>query len=130
MLERQFGSIITDIRDGDSSGQQSSMAVQRYTFCLIDGSKLFITERISREEIIFSQYDWVGTAGDTRLKLHSEPHEDSAAYQTATEPHHVHPPDRAKVHNITRYPNFHHQELSQILEMIFFHFLASGVMNT
>lgn len=129
MLERQFRIIITDIRNVDSTGQQSSMAFQRNTFTLIDGSKLYCTERISKGEIVYAFYDWVNSDGSDRLKFHSEEHPDDTMYQTATEPFHIHPPDTAKIHNATRYPNYHHRELSAVLEYILLRFLETGVIS-
>lgn len=126
LLEKQFASIILNVRDGDSTGRPSSMAAQRYTFTLIDGSKFYINERISNDVIVMSYYDWVKSSGETILKFHSEAHDGDMRYQTSTEPHHIHPPEFGKVHNMTRYPNFHHQELPQIFEHIFLTFVASG----
>jgi hypothetical protein len=129
LLEREFHSIIVDIRDGDSTGKLSSMVFQRYTFSLIDGSKLYLTERISNNEILYYQYDWMINPTTTILKFHSESHGVDDRYQTATEPHHIHPPDHAKLHNIVRYPNSNHQELHAILEFIFLYLLAQDAVN-
>jgi hypothetical protein len=60
------------------------------------------------------------------LKFHSEQHEDED-YQTETEPHHIHPPEEGKLSNRARFPNYHHQDLSSVLELIQFHILATQV---
>lgn len=125
LLEQEYRMLITDIRDGDGSGLLSSRSCQRYTFLLSNGSRLRITERISGEYIDYSYYDWELADGRV-IKFHSEPHNDDSRYQTVTEPHHIHPPDEDRLHNIVRYPNFHHQELSAIIEMIFITIIQEG----
>lgn len=129
LIEKEFGSVIMDVRDGDSTGKTSSMVFQRFTFSLIDGSKLYVTERISNNQIQYYQYDWMNDVGVIMLKFHSENHTGDEKYQTSTEPHHIHPPDFAKLHNITRFPNSNHQELHAIFEFIFLYFLVQGVLH-
>lgn len=129
LLEKEFRSIIVDVRDGDSTGKLSSMVFQRYTLSLIDGSKLYVTERISHNEILYYHYDWMKDTTTTILKFHSESHSEDDRYQTATEPHHIHPPDNAKLHNVVRYSNSSHQELHAILELIFLYLLTQGVLK-
>ncbi|WP_420836038.1 toxin-antitoxin system TumE family protein [Paenibacillus fonticola] len=70
-------------------------------------------------------YNWVSASGEVFAKFHSEPHDEDKRYQTVTEPFHIHPPKETTIHNATRYPNFHHQELPEILEAIFIYMLAS-----
>lgn len=113
-----------DSQDGDATRQPTTRMFTRHTFVFIDGSRLYITEQISGEYIEVSYYNWVDENGNDILKFHSEPHDDPK-YQTETEPHHVHPPEDAKLTNITRYPNFYHQELHTIMEHIFFCLLAA-----
>lgn len=127
LLEKEFRNIITDLRDGDGSGLMSSLSFQRYTILFIDGSKLRITERVSKGIIDYSYYDWEQSDG-RMIKFHSEPHPNDSQYQTLTEPHHIHPPDEAKLHNRTRYSNFYHQELPAILELIFIHIISQETL--
>ncbi|MCD9020257.1 toxin-antitoxin system TumE family protein [Cohnella silvisoli] len=129
LLEKEFSSVIVDVRDGDSTGKMSSMVFQRYTFSLVDGSKLYVTERISNNEILYYQYDWMKDATTVILKFHSESHSEDDRYQTSTEPYHIHPPDDTKLHNMTRYPNTSHQELHAVFEFIFLYLLAQGVLR-
>jgi len=124
-LEREFRSIIMDSSDGDGSGLLSSRSFTRWTFTFLDRSKLCITEHLRSSCIEVYFYNWVDSSGATLAKFHSEPHDGDRQYQTITEPFHIHPPDDSKVHNSTRYPNFYHQELPQILEAIFIHMMAS-----
>lgn len=97
----------------------------RHTFVFVDGSKLYVSEQISGGLIEVSHHNWADPNGYEILKFHSEPHDGDRRYQTATEPHHVHPPTDMKLTNVTRYPNFHHQELHTIMEHIFFSLLAA-----
>ncbi len=129
LLEKEFCSIIIDMRDGDSTGKFSSMVFRRHTFSLIDGSKLYTTERISNNEILYYHYDWMKDSSTTILKFHSESHAEDNRYQTTTEPHHIHPPDSSKLHNMVRYPNSSHQDLHAIFEFIFLYLLAQGVLK-
>jgi hypothetical protein len=92
---------------------------------IIDGSRLYVTEQLSGGIFDISYYNWVDARGDNILSFHSEPHDLDPRYQTATEPHHVHPPMEAKLTNLTRYSNFHHQELHTIMEHIFFSLVAA-----
>lgn len=124
-LERDFASILMDTRDGDGSGLMSSRKFTRHTFIFVDGSRLYVTEELSNGLIDVSYYNWVDAKGNEILSFHSEPHDRDPHYQTATEPHHVHPPADAKLTNLTRYPNFHHQELHTIMEHIFFSLIAA-----
>lgn len=124
-LEKDFAAIIMNSRDGDGSGLTTSRTVTRHTFTFIDGSRLYITEELSGGIIDVSYYNWVDQDGEDILKFHSDPHERDNRYQTATEPHHVHPPEGARLTNRTRYPNFHHQELHTIMEHIFFSLIAA-----
>lgn len=121
LLERDFADIILSVRDGDSTGKFSTDRWLRKTIRFQDGSKMYITEHIVEGKIARAQYDWEFTPGQL-LKFHSEPHEDEA-YQTASEPFHVHPPEALKLTNRSRLPNFHHQDLFSILEMIRYYLL-------
>lgn len=127
LIEKEFRHIITDLRDGDGSGLMSSLSFQRYTIVFVDGGKLRITERISKGSIDYSYYDWEQSEGRI-IKFHSEPHPNDPKYQTLTEPHHIHPPAEAKLHNQTRYSNFYHQELPAILELIFIHIMSQKTL--
>jgi hypothetical protein len=110
-LEKDYAQIIMNSRDGDGTGMLTSRMFTRHTFTMIDGSRLQITEEISGGVIEVSYYNWLDPNGSEIIKFHSEPHDGDKRYQTATEPHHIHPPEEAKLTNRTRYPNFHHQEL-------------------
>ncbi|MGG1555434.1 toxin-antitoxin system TumE family protein [Paenibacillus ferrarius] len=127
-LERDYAHIIMDTRDGDGTGLLSSRKFTRYTFVFVDGSRLLITEELNGPIIDVSYYNWLDSSGNTILSFHSEPHDQDPRYQTLTEPYHVHPPDDSKLTNITRYPNFHHQELHTIMEHIFFSLVAAKKM--
>lgn len=109
-LEREYAHILMDARDGDGSGLLSSRKFTRHTFIFVDGSRLLVTEELYGGLIDVSYYNWVDQSGNTILSFHSEPHDHDVRYQTASEPHHVHPPNDTKLANITRYPNFHHQD--------------------
>ncbi|MDZ5473257.1 hypothetical protein SM124_16185 [Bacillus sp. 31A1R] len=53
----------------------------------------------------------------------------SRKYQTASEPFHTHGTDVDKMSNVTRYPNFEHQNLRKVMEAIFFHRVMSESEN-
>lgn len=125
-LQRDNGDVILDVREGDSTSRASTMYAQRKTLLLVDGSKLFVHERLEKNRIDFYQYDWVTANDKSILKFHSEPHED-VDYQTATEPHHIHPPEAAKLTNKDRLANRYHQDLFSIIEFIRLHILAKSV---
>lgn len=94
---------------------------------LVDNSLLYVTEYLNKQQLIEKYYyDWLSTDKRTILaKFHSEPHSDEK-FQTKTEPFHVHPPERAKLNNLMRYPNYHYTDLFSIIEGIFlFHILPS-----
>jgi hypothetical protein len=59
LLETRFRSIIVDVREGDGSGQNSSMSSQRKTIVFNDRSRLLVTERIVKGAILYSYYDWI-----------------------------------------------------------------------
>ena len=124
-LEKDFSNIIMNSCDGDGSGLFTSISFTRHTFVFTDLSRLLITEHLSRGRIEIYFYDWVDEHGVDILKFHSEPHKDDRRYQTSTEPYHIHPPADAKLTNMTRYPNVHHQELPAIMEHIFFSLVAA-----
>lgn len=119
-LQNAFGDAILFIRETDSTGLASSFLVQRATLILADNSLLYVTEYLSKQQVIEKfQYDWVASDNKTVLaKYHSEPHE-GKDYQTATEPYHVHPPEHAKLSNAKRYPNYFYNDLFSIVEGIF-----------
>ncbi|GFN32976.1 toxin-antitoxin system TumE family protein [Paenibacillus xylaniclasticus] len=94
-LERDYAHIIMDSRDGDGSGLMSSRKFTRHTFVFVDGSRLLVTEELDSDSIDVSYY-WVDQSGNTILSFHSEPHDKDPRYQTATEPHHIHPPANLK----------------------------------
>ncbi|UOF91494.1 DUF6516 family protein [Fodinisporobacter ferrooxydans] len=126
-LLKEFGDIIYNIKDGDGTGQKSSISFQRKTIRFMDDSKLYITERLLARNngfyIDFYYYDWVAKNEKEILKFHSEVHL-NPAYQTATEPYHVHPAKHLILHGKDRLPNSQHQDLYSILEFIRFHLLA------
>lgn len=124
-LERDFDAVLLDSRDGDGTGLLTSMRVTRHSFIFKDGSRLLVTEELSGGLIEVSYYNWVDQDGQDILKFHSESHNGDSRYQTATEPHHIHPPEQSTLTNRTRFPNFHHQELPAIMEHIFLALLAS-----
>ncbi|KIL38701.1 hypothetical protein SD70_24970 [Gordoniibacillus kamchatkensis] len=124
-LQRIFGEAIQTIRETDSTGLTSSFLVQRATIVFLDGSLLYITEYLSKQQLIERfNYDWISPDKTTVLaKFHSEPHTDKD-YQTDTEPYHTHPPEHAKLNNAKRYPNYFYNDLFSIVEGIhFFHLL-------
>lgn len=119
-LQKTFGDAIQLIRETDSTGLNSSFLVQRATIVFSDGSLLYITENLTKQQLIKEfYYDWVASDKKTLLaKFHSESH-DKEDYQTETEPYHVHPPEHAKLNNAKRYPNFYYNDLYSIVEGIF-----------
>jgi Family of unknown function (DUF6516) len=126
-LQKAFGHAISLIRNTDSTGMPSSAFTQRATIVFVDGSQLYVTEKLAKNQIIEAYwYDWIAPDGKTVLgKYHGEPHKDEA-YQTETEPYHVHPPDHAKLTNKTRFPNYFYNDLFSIVEGIFlFHLLPN-----
>ncbi|MGN7384575.1 MULTISPECIES: toxin-antitoxin system TumE family protein [unclassified Paenibacillus] len=125
VLIKAFGHAIHSIRDTDSTGMSSSIYAQRATIFFSDNSKLYVTEKLNKQQIIVEYwYDWIAPDEKTVWgKYHGEPHEDRR-YQTVTEPYHVHPPEYAKLTNKTRFPNHYYNDLFSIVEGIFlFHLL-------
>ncbi|WP_240416650.1 toxin-antitoxin system TumE family protein [Paenibacillus periandrae] len=125
ILEREFNSIIIEIRDYDSTGQKSSMSFQRKTILLNNDTRVYVTERVVNAEILFYQYDWYTNSGEELLKFHSEEHKDKR-YKTATGDHHIHPSSTIKLLNVDRLPNYLHQDLRAIMEFILLHTLANA----
>lgn len=117
VIQKEYQSLILDIRDGDSSGQGSTLSFQRKTILFQDGTKLFVTEHIRGGFIERFYYDWIDTDGRRLAGFHNEPHEDKR-YQTASEPYHIHPPDHIKITNFLRLSNDWHRDLLTILELI------------
>lgn len=88
LLEKEFNDIIQFTQEKDQTGKSSTMLTQRRTFKFKDGSSLSITEILKEGKIDYYHYDWSKNE-KILLKVHSEPHDDSA-YQTKTEPYHMH----------------------------------------
>lgn len=127
VLKKAFGHAIQSIRDTDSTGMQSSLYAQRATIIFSDNSKLYVTEKLNKHQIIEEYwYDWIAPDEKTVWgKYHGEPH-DNEGYQTTTEPYHAHPPEYAKLTNKTRFPNHYYNDLFSIVEGIFlFHLLPN-----
>ncbi|MBU8715980.1 MULTISPECIES: toxin-antitoxin system TumE family protein [Brevibacillus] len=124
VLKKTFGHAIQFIRNTDSTGMPSSIYAQRATIVFSDSSKLYVTEKLNKQQCIEEYwYDWIAADDKTVLgKYHGEPHEDES-YQTATEPYHVHPPEYAKLTNQTRFPNYYYNDLFSIVEGIFLFYL-------
>jgi len=120
-IQKTFRDAIHEVRETDSTGRTSSIFAQRATIVFSDGSLLYITEFLTKQERIeMYHYDWIASDRTTVLgKYHSEPHEDEK-YQTNTEPYHVHSPKHPKLQTEYRYPNHSHTDLFSIVEGIFF----------
>ena len=121
-IEQEFKDIIRYTRETDQTGRTSNFSVLRKTYILIDNSKLYITEALNRGKIDYYYYDWVDGERKDIMKFHSEPH-DSPAYQTATEPYHIHGEKGLNVFP-KRYANYNFMDLFHVLEvirMIFIH---------
>ncbi|MWC30140.1 toxin-antitoxin system TumE family protein [Paenibacillus sp. MMS18-CY102] len=120
-IQKAFRDAIQEIRETDSTGKLSSILAQRATIVFSDGSLLYITEILTKQERIeLYHYDWIASDRITVLgKYHSEPHEDEN-YQTDTEPYHVHSPKHPTLNTERRYPNHSHTDLFSIVEGIFF----------
>jgi hypothetical protein len=121
-LNNKFKDIILEIYDYDDTGEKTTTTFIRKTFTFRDHeSKLHVTERFINKDLIDKyQYNWVTKEGKAILYFHSEPHKDEAYQPDNTEPHHIHPPD-GKDDSRKRLDNFHHQELSSVLELIRLH---------
>ena len=117
LIGRAFSDIIIERIDKDLNGRSSSMTQQRATFKLIDGSFLSITEILKDGVIDFFHYDWYSDRKQVIAKFHSEPHEDEKLH-TATEPFHIHVPDKHGLVKEKRLPNEKHRDLMSILELI------------
>jgi hypothetical protein len=133
-ITKAFNDIILNIQDGiSSSGQKTSLYVQRKTICFKDNSKMEIEEYVNNEGLNrMSHYFYVWMTEDTRviMEFHSEAHS-LPNYKTRTEPYHIHPPEEYKYDNekMDRLPNFKHQELYDILEFIRLHNIANLVSD-
>ena len=117
LIENDFSDIIVDVIETDQTGKSSSMLVQRRTYKLINGTKLYITEFIKDGNIDISYYDIFSKAGESLMKFHSEPHENKN-YQTATEPYHIHGNEKRKLTNQKRFSNESCKSLYQVMEFL------------
>lgn len=125
IVEAEYADIIFSMRDQDRTGQKSDRYTNRKTIAFHDGSKMYVTEYLIREGTDYYidryHYDWMTSKGETKIKFHSEPHGDPA-YQTNTEPFHLHVMDALGLEK--RLPNPDHQDLVSILKALRIHFLV------
>ncbi len=127
LFRREFGDIIVDIRDGDGSGQPSTITTTRKTIQLINDQHISVTEKITPSGTVDQfQHDWI-LAADRYIKFHSESHPLDKRYQTPTEPYHIH--HSGQFSSLNRLSNTAHRDLFTILEMIRIHFLASDIRD-
>jgi hypothetical protein len=89
-IERDYDDIITEIRKTPNS---EPSFVER-VIIFDDHTRLKCRECIKYGEIEFFQYDFYDANGNIIIKYHSEPHE-NPAYQTLTEPFHMHVKENA-----------------------------------
>jgi len=85
VLKKAFGHAIQSIHDTDSTGMPNSIYAQRATIIFSDTSKLYVTEKLNKQQIIEEYwYDWIAPDEKTVWgKYHGEPHDDEK-YQTVT----------------------------------------------
>ncbi|MHA6260057.1 toxin-antitoxin system TumE family protein [Sporosarcina sp. CAU 1771] len=117
LLEKEFHEIV-EIRNG-ANGLPSKPGAIRKTILFSDSTKLSCQEIIKNGFIEYYNYDFYSPNGSIVMKFHSEPHSNSKAHQTSTEPFHLHvKKNEQDLEASLRLPNGRIRELWTIIETI------------
>ena len=117
VLKKEFDDIILRVEDKDKTGSSSTMFALRKTIVLNNRQKLYVTERINRNnEILEAWYDLHDADGSELMKFHKHDHDDGKL-RTETCPFHIQFPSN-KLNTTERLSNYNFRDLFHVMEFI------------